>query len=252
MMSLNQKKKRIMIQKPHDQTFFDHLDEFKGRLIKSILAIVFCSVAVYFCIDELLVFVVKPIGKLVFTSPADAFLARITLSLLSGVLIALPFVLFQIWLFVSLGLKENESKFLIFFVPVSVLLFILGACFAYFIMIPICIKFLLGFSTSTIVPMITIGNYISFMATLIIAFGIIFELPLVLLFLTLIGIATPEFLMQKRSHAVVLILIISALITPPDFITQLIMAGPLIILYELGLIVAKITYNYKKHKELSI
>ena len=119
----------------------------------------------------------------------------------------------------------------------------LGAVFAYFVTIPISIRFLLSFSTDLIVPMITVKSYISFVGTMLLAFGVIFELPLVLMFLTKIGIATPAFLMQKRKHAIIIILVVSAFITPPDFITQLIMAVPLVILYEVGIVASKLTYR---------
>jgi len=129
------------------------------------------------------------------------------------------------------------------FGPCSLFLFFLGGIFAYFVIIPISIHFLLSFSTPSIVPMITIKSYVSFVVTMLLAFGVVFELPLVLMFLTKIGVATPAFLVQKRKYAVVIILIVSAFITPPDCVTQILMALPLIVLYEAGIIISKITYR---------
>ncbi len=232
-----------MSENPRHLSWGGHLDELRGRLLKIIITVVLMSIIVYRFIDKILVFIIKPVGQLVFTSPADAFLARITLVFFVGLFLSFPVTLYQIWKFVAVGLKQTEIKYVYFFGPCSFFLFVLGGLFAYFITIPISIRFLLSFSSDFIVPMITIKSYISFIGTMILAFGVVFELPLVLMFLTKIGIATPDFLAQKRRYAVVLILIVSAIITPPDIITQLIMAGPLIVLYEVGILVSRITYR---------
>jgi len=232
-----------MSKRADDLSLLEHVKELRVRLIKSVVAIILATCVVYAFIDPILEFVIRPVGRLIFTSVADAFVARIILSLLGGVLVSLPYTLFHIWQFVSVGLKDHEKKYIILFAPTSFLLFICGVLFGYFVMIPIALNFLLSFATESMVPMITIKNYISFVGMLILAFGTVFELPLILLFLTKIGIATPEFLIQKRKHAVVLMLIVSALITPPDIITQLMMAGPLIVLYEIGILVSKFAYQ---------
>ncbi|VAX36782.1 Twin-arginine translocation protein TatC [hydrothermal vent metagenome] len=235
-----------MKKSPNEFSFIEHLDDLRGRLIKIILAMIIASCLVYGVIDYILAFLIQPVGQLVFTSPADAFLARITLALFVGFFLSFPVILYQIWSFVSEGLRPEEKKFVYFFAPCSFFLFLLGVGFAYFVTIPIAIRFLLSFSTDAIIPMITIRNYISFLGTMLLAFGVVFELPLVLLFLTKIGVATPAFFSEKRRYAIVCILIVSAVITPPDIITQLIMAGPLIILYEIGIIVSKMTYKGKR------
>jgi sec-independent protein translocase protein TatC len=228
---------------PASLSFFEHLDELRGRLIKSIFAIFICACIFYPFIDQTLSLLIKPVGKLVFTSPTDAFVARLALTIFAGIFLALPVVLYQFWKFIAVGLKAHERKYIVIFAPWSLILFIIGGLFAYFVAIPISIRFLLSFSSDLIVPMITIKSYISFVGTLILAFGIVFELPLILIFFTKIGIATPAFLIQKRKYAIVIILILSALITPPDFITQLIMAAPLIALYEIGIMASKIIYR---------
>ena len=232
-----------MSKSPNDISFFDHFDELRSRLIKSIIAVLIASCFFYSVIDKVFAILVKPVGKLVFTSPGEAFIARVMLAFFGGLFLALPVILYQIWEFVAAGLKEREAKFVKVFAPCSLLLFVAGGLFAYFVTIPISIRFLLSFSTDTIVPMITIKSYISFFGTMLLAFGVVFELPLILMFLTKIGITTPAFLVQKRRYAIVIILIVSALVTPPDFITQLIMAVPLVILYEIGIVVSKLTYR---------
>jgi len=232
-----------MNKSPEELSFFAHYEELRSRLIKSIISVLVAACLFYMIVDKVFAFVIKPVGKLVFTAPGEAFIARITLTLFGGLFLALPVILYQIWRFVAAGLREHEAKYVRIFAPCSFVLFIIGALFAYCIAVPISIRFLLSFSNDLIIPMITVKNYISFVGTMLLAFGIVFELPLVLMFLTKIGIATPAFLAQRRKYAIVIILALSALITPPDFVTQLIMAVPLIILYEAGIIASRWTYS---------
>lgn len=230
-----------MSRNPDDLSFVGHLEELRSRLIKSLLAVLAAACFFYAFIDRILVVLIQPVGKVVFTSPADAFVARVTLTLYGGVLLALPVIIYQVWRFVAAGLKDNERKYIFLLAPFSLLFFLAGGLFAYFIMIPISLRFLLSFSSDFIVPMITIKNYISFVGMMILAFGVVFELPLVLVFLTKIGVVTPQFLAEKRRHAIVFILIVSALLTPPDAVTQIIMSVPLVVLYEIGIMACRLT-----------
>jgi sec-independent protein translocase protein TatC len=227
------------------QSFFDHLDELRGRLLKAGVAVCAAAVLFYTKIDFFLSWITRPVGYVVFTSPGDAFWARMTLTLWGGLFLAFPFVLYQIWQFVAAGLKEQEQQYIKIYAPVSMALFALGGAFGYFMVVPFALEFLMGFASDMMRPMITVQSYIGFISSLVLAFGVVFELPLVLMFLTRIGIATPEFLIQKRRHAYIILLIVSAVITPPDYITQLLMAAPLIGLYELGIVVSKWSYNRK-------
>ncbi|OGX40223.1 MAG: twin arginine-targeting protein translocase TatC [Omnitrophica WOR_2 bacterium RIFCSPLOWO2_12_FULL_50_9] len=230
-----------MSRNPDDLSFVGHLEELRSRLIKSLLAVLVAACFFYAFIDKILVVLIQPVGKVVFTSPADAFVARVTLTLYGGVLLALPVIIYQVWRFVAVGLKDNERKYIFLLAPFSLLFFLAGGLFAYFIMIPVSLRFLLSFSSDFIVPMITIKNYISFVGMMILAFGAVFELPMVLVFLTKIGIVTPQFLAEKRRHAIVFILIVSALLTPPDAVTQIIMSVPLVVLYEIGIMACRLT-----------
>lgn len=225
---------------PDEFSFFEHFNELRWRLIKSLAAVAVAACLFYPFVDPVLAFLIRPVGRVVFTSPSDAFVARFMLVIWGGVILALPVILFQFWRFVSAGLKGHERKYVALFGPLSLVLFFAGAAFGYFVMIPVGMKFLLGFATDFMVPMITVQNYLSFVTTLVLAFGATFELPLILMFLAKIGIVTPAFLAQKRKHAVVIILIVSAVITPPDAVSQLIMALPLVVLYELGIIVSRL------------
>jgi len=220
-------------------TLIKHLEEIRNRIIKSIISVIACSVFVYCFIDRLLPFLTKPIGELVFIAPQEAFVTNIQIAFFGGVFLSSPVILYQVWRFVSRGLKANERKYVLIFGPLSFLLFVVGCAFGYFLIVPLGIRFLLSFSTEFITPMISISKYISFLGLLTMVFGLVFQLPLVMLFLTKIGVVNSKFLSQRRREAIVIIFIAASLLTPPDVITQVLMALPLIVLYELGIIFSK-------------
>lgn len=226
--------------------FWEHLEELRGRIIRSIAALVIASCFFYQYVDDLIPFLLHPIGRLVFTYPGEAMVAYFTLTLLGGVLIASPYLIYEIWAFASEGLKPNERRAILLYGPCSLVFFLAGVFFALEFILPITIKLFLSYSSDFIVPMISISQYVSFVGTLCLAFGLVFELPLLILFLTKIGIVTPEFLGQKRRHAIVAIFIVSAILTPPDYVSQFLMAVPMMGLYELGVIFSKMVYRPKK------
>ncbi len=226
-------------------TLLDHLEELRGRVIKFLFVYLICCILAYSFTDRILPILIKPVGSVIFSAPGEAFGAYMLVTLLVAFLMALPVFLYHAWAFAWEALKQNERKYILFFGPLSLVFFLSGGLFAYFVIAPIAIKFLFGFSSIYVVPMININNYISFMGSLIISFGIVFELPLVLMFLVKIGIATPEFLAHYRKHAIIAILIVSAVLTPPDIVSQILMAVPLIVLYELGIVFSKFAYTKK-------
>ncbi len=224
-------------------TLVEHLQELRGRVIKSVIIILIISCFLYNLVNLLLPNLFKTVERLVFIASYEAFIANIKIAFLGGLFLSSPFVLYQVWKFISVGLKPNEKKYALIFGPLSFIFFIFGASFGYFIVVPMGIRFLLGFATDFISPMITISRYISFMGTLTLTFGLVFQLPLISLFLTKIGVVTPAFLSNKRRHAIVFLFILAALLTPPDVITQCLMVAPLLILYELGVVFSKIAYK---------
>lgn len=223
---------------PRKSSFFDHVEELKQCVVYSVLSILVCSILFSFFSNNILSLVVSPVGSVVFTAPAEAFMAQLILTVFGGIVFSSPIWGFQIWSFVAVGLNEKEQKYVKLFAPFSIFLFLAGVFFAFYFIIPFAFRFLLGFAAENVQPMITIRNYISFVTTLLLAFGVMFELPLVMLFLAKIGIATTEFLKQKRKVAIVVFVILSAFITPPDVVTQVLMAIPLILLYELGIVLS--------------
>lgn len=224
-------------------TFVEHLEELRGRLFKSIICIIIAAGLCYNFVGKIMENIAKPVGKLVFIAPHEAFIANIKIALFGGLFLSSPFVLYHIWRFISVGLSRNEIKQVFIFAPLSFIFFLSGIAFGYIIIVPIGVKFLLGFATEVVSPMISISKYISFVGTLTLAFGVIFQLPIASLFLTKIRLVTPGFLANKRRHAVVLIFIGAAMLTPPDIVTQCLMAVPLLILYEIGIIFSKIVYK---------
>ncbi|MEI7998441.1 MAG: twin-arginine translocase subunit TatC [Candidatus Omnitrophota bacterium] len=227
------------------QSFLTHLDELRQRLVKVLICFILATLACYNFVGKIFPLLIKPAGHLVFTSPLEAFSAYMTLAAVMGFLLSLPFTIYQIWAFVGGALRPHEKKFIAIFAPLSLLFFLLGVSFSYFVAIPLTYKFLMSFSSEFMQPMITVNNYMGFIANMLISFGITFELPLVLAFLAKIGIATPEFLCQKRRHAIMIILIVATIITPPDVVSQVLLAVPLVILYEVGIIFVRFTYKHK-------
>lgn len=224
------------------RTLTEHLDELRARLLKSAFFLLVCSFFAFYFSDQVISFLVEPVDKLIFIAPQEAFISKIKVAFFCGLLTASPFILYQAWRFISAGLTTREHKYALFFLPVSFFFFFAGAGFAYFVIVPIGVGFLLGFSTEFLSPMITISAYLSFVINLTIAFAVIFQMPLVMIFLTKIGVITPDHLLCRRKHATVLIFIIAALLTPPDIVTQSLMAVPLLVLYEVGILFSKLVY----------
>jgi len=219
----------------------------RSRLIKSAGAFVLAFCLCYGFIGKLIPVLIAPAGHLIFTSPGEAFSATMMVGSLMALFFASPVIVYQIWAFVGGALKPSEKKFVLIFAPLSLLFFLAGGAFAYFLAVPRAYKFLMSFSSEYLIPMVTVKNYLGFLGHMIVAFGVAFELPLILAFLAKIGIASPEYLRQMRRHAVIIILIIAALIAPPDIMSMLLLAVPLVLLYELGIFFVGIFYDRKEY-----
>jgi sec-independent protein translocase protein TatC len=200
------------------QTVVEHLGELRRRVVYMLLSVAVASGAAYAFIDEIISFITKTGGiqNLVFISPTEAFFVTVKLSILVGIVGAMPFILYQVWRYVGVALKKKERKYLIYFGPLSYVLFLMGATFAFRGVLPLGIKFLLSFSRENITPLITLNSYVGFLGKMITAFGLMFELPLVILLLSKLGIVTPEVLKKGRKYAIVAIFVMAAVLTPPD------------------------------------
>ena len=231
-------------------TFFEHLEELRGRLMIIAIVLALATLAAFTFADKILAVVISPVGKVIFTSPTEGFNVNLIVAFCLGAIMAMPVVLYQVWQFVCVALKKDERRYVLVFIVPVFLFFILGCAFGYDVMLPMMMKFFLSFSTPYLIPMIRASEYVSFVATLVLACGVIFEFPLVIVVLTKMGIATPAFLIEKRRHALVGIFVVSAIITPStDCVSQIIMAVPLIVLYEISIILSKVTFRLRSKKE---
>jgi sec-independent protein translocase protein TatC len=234
-------------------TITEHLSELRRRIIFILISVAVTSAGAYYFIDEILNFVTQAGGieDFVFISPTEAFFVIIKLSLLTGLMGAMPFIFYQVWKYIGVALKKKERKYLIYFGPLSYLLFLIGAAFAFRGVLPLGIKFLLSFSKQNITPLITLNAYISFLGKMITAFGLMFELPVVILFLSKIGVVTPKTLKKGRKYAIVVIFVLAAFLTPPDVISQIMLAVPVLAMYEISIWIC-IVVTKKKEKKLGI
>jgi sec-independent protein translocase protein TatC len=222
--------------------FSSHLAELRKSLLLSAAAVALLSFAASWFIDPLLKDLARPVGKLYFLRPADAFLTKLKFSIIVGSFLSSPVVFFEAWSFVQRGLFRREKRNILLLTAVSLLLFVAGATFCYALVLPAGIAFLMNCGTETLVPFISVTAYLSFVSRMIVSFGIVFELPLAMWFLVKAGVVDPPALRRNRRLAIVLIFLIAAALTPTsDVFNQLLMAGPLLLLYEAGIIAARVS-----------
>jgi sec-independent protein translocase protein TatC len=236
--------------------FTAHLEELRKRLIISFIAVGVGFVACYGFKEKLFKILTQPLisvmnqgETLIYTGLPEAFFTFLKVSFLGGLMIASPVIIYQFWVFVAPGLYDREKRLLLPIVFLSTLFFVGGALFGYFIVFPYGFQFFLGFATETIRPMPSMKEYLSFSAKLLLAFGLVFELPLVLTFLARLGIISVDFLKKNRKYALLLFFIGAAILTPPDVVTQIMMALPLMVLYEISIIGARIFGRKKVNDE---
>ncbi|MBW1616450.1 MAG: twin-arginine translocase subunit TatC [Deltaproteobacteria bacterium] len=230
-----------------------HLVELRKRLITCAIAIGVGFGLSYGFKEKLFKILTSPLeelmqsgDKLIYTSLPEAFFTYIKVSFLFGLLIASPVVIYQFWAFIAPGLYKKEKSVFLPIIFLSSLFFAGGSLFGYFVVFPLGFKFFLSFATETIRPLPSMKEYLSFAAKLLLAFGVCFELPLVLTALAKLGIVTTSFLKKNRKYALLLFFVASAILTPPDIISQVMLAIPLALLYELSILGAKI---FGKKKE---
>ncbi len=224
----------------------DHLAELRTCLTVSVIAIIAGFAISFYFSEDLLKALTDLISSdqkhsFVFLSPAEALWTNFKIALFSGIFIAMPVFMYQLWRFISPGFMVNERKYALPFLITGIVSFVIGLLFCYFIVLRYALTFLFTYKTANLVPMISIGSYFDFVMKFMLAFGLIFELPIAIIFLTKTGILTTKFLTKNRKYAILINFIVSAILTPtPDIFNQLFMAVPLIALYELGIIGAKI------------
>jgi sec-independent protein translocase protein TatC len=243
-------------------TFFEHLVELRKRLIHSMIAIGIGAFIGVYIAKYVIDFVTRPIlrafainhleSKLIYTHPAGVFNLILSLGIYIGIVLASPVVLYQIWLFVAPALYKHERSAIAGFLFSTVFLFIAGIAFGYFVTLPYVLNFLMGFQSSSlpnITPMITVNEYFDLTLMILLGLGLVFELPVLMFFLSLFGIVTPQFLWKNVRYAIALIAVVAAIITPtPDATTMLIFMAPMLGLYFIGMGVSWLVVRSKNKK----
>jgi sec-independent protein translocase protein TatC len=236
--------------------FTAHLEELRKRLIVCFIAVGVGFVLAYGFKEKLFDILARPLvsvmdqgEKLIFTGLPEAFFTYLKVAFLTGLMLAAPVILYEFWMFVAPGLYQKERRMLLPVVFLSTVFFVGGALFGYFIVFPFGFQFFLGFATETIRPLPSMKEYMGFAAKLLLAFGFVFEMPLVITFLARLGIVSVEFLRKNRKYAILLFFTGAAILTPPDVVTQIMMALPLMLLYEISIIGARIFRRKKPEAE---
>lgn len=240
-----------------EMPFLDHLEELRWRIFKAAGALVLGTLLGFYLIHrfEVLQLIVAPVrpflagesAKLNFLDPITPFFFILKTSVLTGLVLAFPVVLYQVWAFLSPALEKREKRLIVPSLYFGLFLFAAGVWLAYEVALPVSLEFLLGIQTEILQPMITADRYLSFVIRLLMAFGLIFELPVVVLILSVLGLVTPRFLRSKRRHAIVIITILASILSPGDLImVTVIMMVPLILLYEVSILLSALVYRKKE------
>lgn len=250
--------------------FIGHLTELRKRIFISVAAVLVCFMGAFHYSEDIFKALTLPMNSdlrfitrypfvsfvekegvkhtLIFLAPAEALWVHLKIAMIAGIVVAVPVLFHQLWKFISPGLVAKEKKYAMPFIFIASGLFFFGAVFCFVIVIPFAIKFLLTYKTESLTPMISVEKYIDFCLKFILAFGAIFELPLVIVFLARLGVVTPQTLAKNRKYAILLAFIAAAILTPtPDAFNQVLMAAPIIVLFEGGLIAARLFVRRKNN-----
>ncbi|HEU5320942.1 MAG TPA: twin-arginine translocase subunit TatC [Methylomirabilota bacterium] len=225
--------------------FMEHLGELRVRIVRSLIAVLVGLVIAFPASSRIVDFLARPIkatgNTLVFLAVTEAFWVQMKVALFTGLFLAAPAILWQVWRFVAPGLHAHERKYAVPFVVIGSLMFVSGGAFSLFVVTPNAVAFLLSYSRPGLQPMISIGAYVDFLLKFTLAFGAVFEVPLGLTLAARMGLVTPKALARNRKYAILGAFIAAAILTPtPDMINQSLMAGPIILLYEIGIVSARL------------
>ncbi len=240
--------------------FLEHLEELRWRILWSLVAVVIGTVlgfilVYYFGVMELLIRPIRvaytdPEFRLIYLSPADPFFITLKLAVVVGILVAFPIIVYQVWAFLSPALERHEKRAIIPALYMGLVLFSAGVALAYFVALPLTMTFFQNFQAEYLEEQLEVGKTLGFITKLLIGFGVIFELPVVVMILSALGLVTPEFLKSKRRHAMVLITVLASFLTPGDVITLTIMLMvPLFFLYEFSIFLSRLIWRRKRARE---
>jgi sec-independent protein translocase protein TatC len=238
-------------------SFLDHLDELRQRIIWSLVSVFGGVIVAFFFINDIFNFIMRPLqqmlppgGKMVYTDPSEAFMLDVKIALIAGLIIASPLVFAQVWLFIAPGLYAHEKKWAIPFIALSTLGFVGGAAFSHYVVFPLTWKFFVSFTSDYLTFMPRIEPAFALYIKMILAFGVVFQMPTIVLFLARMGVLTAGFMWKHTKYAVLIIFIVAAVITPSgDMFTQTAMAAPMIGLYLFSIVLAWIFGKKKRDEE---
>ena len=240
-------------------SFIEHLEELRWRIIKIVSSILLGGIVTFFFIDFFLYLLLLPLENiesknsvnLQVLSVQGMFIIKWSIALIGGIILSIPVITYQLWKFVSPGLYANERGFILPLVLFSFLSFISGILFSYLILIPYCLNFFASLSGDVVLNNFSINHYFSFITWLLLGSGLVFQLPVISFLLSIIGLLTPAFMRHYRRHSIVVIFILSSFITPPDPVSMIVMAFPLIILYEISIGVSWLVDRNKDFNSVS-
>lgn len=231
--------------------FLEHLEELRRRLLKSLLAVVVTTAVSFYFADYIVRVIQIPLAdvKLYNIEVAGTFYAYLKISLVTGLFAAMPLIFYQMWMFIAPGLYQREKVIILPLVAASTVLFLVGAGFCFLVVLPIATKFLIGFAGELVTNTITIGSYVNYVGLMMIAFGLGFQLPILAFFLGKLGVINAGMLSRFRRYAIVAIAIFGAILTPPDVISQALLAVPLYLLYEISIVIVYVIQRKKRKQQ---
>lgn len=228
-----------------EMSFLDHLEELRWRVVKAAIALIVCAIPCGIFWQKILNWVLiyplrytSPRPKLIYTNPSESVVLSFKIAFAGGIIAASPIVFYQLWRFIAPGLYKNEKKIILPTVIASTFFFLAGIAFSYYAF-PILLRFLTAYAGNQLDPMFKVDEYFTFLMKISLSFGAVFELPVASFVLAKMGVLTAKFLIDKIRYAIVLIFIVAAILTPPDVISQSMLAGPLLVLYGVSILVAK-------------
>jgi len=237
-----------MSKPPTRLSILGHLADMRKHLLRSVIAVGITTALAFVFYDRIFSILLYPAGEmsLIFTEVTEMISTIVMVSLVSGIMLAIPYLTYEFMMFVSPALTAREKKYFYLILPWMVIMFAAGVVFSYFMLTPAAIKFLLGFGGDIATPQIKVSNYVSVVARLLLVSGLVFEMPVVTTFLARIGVVSADWLAGKRKIVVVGVFVVAAILTPPDVFTQILLAVPLVILYELSVLLARVLGKKRK------
>lgn len=228
----------------------DHLSELRSKLIKTAIFFIIAFIISFIYVKDIYYFFEKDIDFMLnITSPGDTIWIYFTISGLMAIVATIPILCFQIWLFVKPGLTSSEKKASLSYIPAVFLLFVFGLVFGYFMFVKLILPFLFALNDGMFNELFTVDKYFKFMFRVVLPFALLFEVPIVAMFLTSLGLITPQFMRKTRKYAYFVLLVVGALVTPPDVILQISVAIPLFILYEISIYLSAIVHRKRVRKQ---